>query len=97
MGCSYEYVQIRRECVREDALEQIVRSPQDLKKPLRVKFVSEGVEEEAVDEGGVTKEFFQLLVREIFDADFGMFTYNEETRQFWCVYAAAAAAVPPFW
>jgi|AntRauMFilla1563_2_1112583.scaffolds.fasta_scaffold48203_1 hypothetical protein len=31
---------------------QIVRRPQDLKKPLRVKFISKGVEEEAVDEGG---------------------------------------------
>jgi hypothetical protein len=43
--------------------------------------LGQGVEEEAVDEGGVTKEFFQLLVREIFDADFGMFTYNDEIRQ----------------
>ncbi|KAK3275781.1 hypothetical protein CYMTET_16107, partial [Cymbomonas tetramitiformis] len=43
-------LRIRREHLLEDALEQIVRSSQDLKKPLRVKFVSEGVEEEAVDE-----------------------------------------------
>jgi len=42
-------------------------APADLKKPLRVKFSSnDGVAEEGIDEGGVTKEFFQLLVREMF-------------------------------
>ena len=34
-----------------------------------------------IDEGGVSKEFFQLVVEEIFNPDFGMFVYNEETRQ----------------
>ncbi|CAI7875830.1 unnamed protein product, partial [Closterium sp. NIES-54] len=51
----------------------------DLKKPLKVKFVGE----EGVDEGGVQKEFFQLIMRDIVDAKFGMFTYNETTRSFW--------------
>lgn len=36
---------------------------QDLKKPLRVTFIgAEGVAEEGLDEGGVSREFFQLLV-----------------------------------
>ena len=35
---------------------------QDLKKPLRVTFISNGVPEEGLDEGGVSREFFQLLV-----------------------------------
>lgn len=44
-------------------------NPQDLKKQLIVEF--EG--EHAMDEGGVSKEFFQLVVEEIFNPDFGKF------------------------
>ena len=39
---------------------------------LQVKFVGE----EGVDEGGPQKEFFQLLVRECFNPEFGMFVYR---------------------
>lgn len=41
-----------------DALAQLGHHTFDLKKPLKVVFVGE----EAIDEGGVTKEFFQLVV-----------------------------------
>lgn len=47
-------------------------NPQDLKKQLIVEF--EG--EHAMDEGGVSKEFFQLVVEEIFNPDFGKFSTN---------------------
>ena len=43
-------------------------NPQDLKKQLYVEF--EG--EQGIDEGGVSKEFFQLVVEEIFNPDIGM-------------------------
>lgn len=36
-----------------------------------------------MDEGGVQKEFFQLLVRQCFNPDFGMFTYDEERHLHW--------------
>ena len=39
--------------------------------------------EPGVDEGGVQKEFFQLLIREIFDPGYGMFVHQNETRQYW--------------
>lgn len=55
------------------------KSIHDLKKQLRVQFLGE----EGVDEGGVQKEFFQLIVREIFDTKYGMFTFNEESRLCW--------------
>lgn len=42
-------------------------NPSDLKKQLFVEF--EG--EQGIDEGGVSKEFFQLVVEEIFNPDFG--------------------------
>lgn len=46
---------------------------------MRVQFLGE----EGVDEGGVQKEFFQLIVREIFDSKYGMFTFNDESRLCW--------------
>ena len=46
------------------ALEQ----PADFKKQLYVEF--EG--EQGIDEGGVSKEFFQLVVEQIFNPDYGM-------------------------
>lgn len=48
----------------------------DLKRPLKVWFK----DEEAEDAGGVKKEFFMLLIRELLDPKYGMFTYYEETR-----------------
>jgi E3 ubiquitin-protein ligase HERC4 len=40
-------------------------------------------EEEAEDAGGVRKEFFMLLLKEILDPKYGMFTSYEETRTIW--------------
>ncbi|CAC5368389.1 HERC4 [Mytilus coruscus] len=39
--------------------------------------------EEAIDEGGLTKEFFLLLLREILDPKYGMFKFYEESRVDW--------------
>lgn len=44
-----------------------MENPKDLKKQLVVEF--EG--EQGIDEGGVSKEFFQLIVEEIFNPDYG--------------------------
>ncbi|XP_076173074.1 HECT and RLD domain containing E3 ubiquitin ligase 4 isoform X2 [Ptiloglossa arizonensis] len=51
----------------------------DLKKPVRVKFHGE----EAEDAGGVKKEFFMLLLKEILNPKYGMFKQYEETRIIW--------------
>lgn len=65
---------MRRDRLIDDALVELemiaVENPSDLKKQLVVEF--EG--EQGVDEGGVSKEFFQLIVEEIFNPDYGMFT-----------------------
>ena len=53
----------------------------DLKKPLKIKFVGGG--EEGMDQGGVQKEFFQILMSELLDPSFGMFDYDQETRFSW--------------
>ncbi len=41
------------------------------------------VGEEGIDEGGVRKEFFQLLTSQLFDIQYGMFTYINNGRYFW--------------
>lgn len=73
-------VRVRRDNLIPDTLAQIQRFDSTaFKKPLKVQFVGE----EGVDEGGVQKEFFQLVLQQIFDPKYGMFTYNEESRVFW--------------
>ena len=75
----YLVVKVSRDSIVEGALNTLVSSGKNLKKPLKVKF--EG--EPGVDEGGVQKEFFQLLVREIFDVGYGMFDVNQETNLYY--------------
>lgn len=50
-------------------------NPADLKKQLYVEF--EG--EQGIDEGGVSKEFFQLIVEEIFNPDYGEYNIFTDT------------------
>ncbi|EDV97126.1 ubiquitin-protein ligase E3A [Drosophila grimshawi] len=74
---------VRRDQLINDALiglELVAMSnPKDLKKQLVVEFVGE----QGIDEGGVSKEFFQLIVEEIFNPAFGMFVQEEETNNMW--------------
>merc|ERR1719422_957630 len=73
-------LKVRRNAIVEDTLQQLaVYGAQAYKKPLKVVFNGE----EAVDEGGVQKEFFQLLIEELYNEDFGMFQKNEESQTFW--------------
>jgi ubiquitin-protein ligase E3 A len=76
-------VRVRRDHVIDDALVNLemiaMENPSDLRKQLFVEF--EG--EQGLDEGGVSKEFFQLIVEELFNPDIGMFTFNEESHHFW--------------
>ena len=46
---------------------------------LKIHFIGE----EGIDVGGVKQEFFQLIIREIFNPSYGMFTLNELTYNFW--------------
>lgn len=41
----------------------------------------------------MTKEWFQLLIRELFQPAFGMFEYVEETREYWLSPAASRIGV----
>nr|CAD7264827.1 unnamed protein product [Timema shepardi] len=79
----YLRLKVRRDHIIDDALVELemvaMENPKDLKKQLVVEF--EG--EQGIDEGGVSKEFFQLIVEEIFNPDYGMFTFQQETQTVW--------------
>uniref|UniRef100_A0A671XKZ7 HECT and RLD domain containing E3 ubiquitin protein ligase 4 n=1 Tax=Sparus aurata TaxID=8175 RepID=A0A671XKZ7_SPAAU len=71
---------VRRENIVGDTMEVLRKSKNvDYKKPLKVIFVGE----EAVDAGGVRKEFFLLIMKELLDPKYGMFRYYEESRLIW--------------
>jgi len=76
----YLVLRVNRENIIQDTLSQIMfYEDSDLKKPLKVVF--EG--EEGIDEGGVRKEYFQVMFRQLLDPNFGMFRYNEVNNTLW--------------
>uniref|UniRef100_A0A8C9XLA7 HECT and RLD domain containing E3 ubiquitin protein ligase 3 n=1 Tax=Sander lucioperca TaxID=283035 RepID=A0A8C9XLA7_SANLU len=76
----YLVLHVRRDHLVSDTLRELTMySDVDLKKPLKVIFDGE----EAVDAGGVTKEFFLLLLKELMDPVYGMFTYYKESNLLW--------------
>lgn len=77
-----EYVvfNVTRENIVNDTIREIfLCNAKDLKKPLKVKFFGE----EAEDAGGVRKEFFLLLMKEMLDQKYGMFQEDDESRLIW--------------
>ncbi|XP_046455571.1 probable E3 ubiquitin-protein ligase HERC4 isoform X2 [Daphnia pulex] len=76
----YLILEVRRDNLVNDTINELSKcASQDLKKPLKVKFHGE----EAEDAGGVRKEFFMLLLKEILDPKYGMFAHYQETRAIW--------------
>ena len=90
----YLVIEVRREHIVRDTMIQLDRiKSQDLKKQLRIHFV----QEEGIDEGGLQKEFFQVIIRKIFHPKYGMFILNEETNCYWfhpsqCSYTVAESS-----
>ncbi len=69
----YLVLKIRRDCLVEDSLREVSENvgagQEDIKKSLKIEFLGE----EGVDAGGLRKEWFLLLVREVFDPHHGSF------------------------
>ncbi|CAL1543190.1 unnamed protein product [Lymnaea stagnalis] len=71
---------VQRKNLVQDTLAQLqTKSSADFKKPLKIIFQ----EEEASDAGGVRKEFFRLLFKEVMDPAYGMFKINESSKLLW--------------
>ena len=68
----YLILRIRRECLVEDSLkgvsEVVGSGGEEVKKGLRIEFKGE----EGIDAGGLRKEWFLLLVRDVFNPEHGM-------------------------
>lgn len=79
--CPFLVLEVRRDHLIEDTLNQIHLKEFDLKKPLKIKYVGGG--EEGLDMGGLQKEFFHMIVEAVFDPGYGMFSYIEESRCVW--------------
>jgi len=67
----YLILKVRRDCLVDDSLKSISEvvgaGQEEIKKGLKVQFMNE----EGIDAGGLRKEWFLLLVREIFDPNHG--------------------------
>ncbi|KAG9248189.1 ubiquitin-protein ligase-like protein E3 [Calycina marina] len=76
----YLTLKVRRDCLVDDSLrgvsEVVGANSEDIKKGLRIEFK----DEEGIDAGGLRKEWFLLLVREVFNPEHGMFTYDPESQ-----------------
>lgn len=73
------YLPVRRDEIIPDTLNFIKRENLNFKKEIRVKFENE----KGIDEGGVRKEYFQILTSELFTINFGMFVSKNEDRYLW--------------
>ncbi|KAG7470307.1 putative E3 ubiquitin-protein ligase HECTD2, partial [Solea senegalensis] len=66
MNLLFLNIKVRRAQLLTDSLDELTRKRCDLKKKLKVTFVGEA----GLDMGGLTKEWFLLLVRQIFHTDY---------------------------
>ena len=75
----YLMFEVSRNNILDDALRMISKQGINFQKPLRVVFKGEP----GIDEGGVRKEFFQLLIKELFNPNYAMFNFNEKNVQYY--------------
>lgn len=67
-------ITVRRTHILEDSLNKLSNQGKNLKKPLKIAFLGEA----GVDAGGVRKEFFGLLTKELFNPQYAMFSIKNE-------------------
>lgn len=72
---------IHRNDLVNSAVRELRTKRNYLRRPLRVHFVGE----DGVDEGGLKKEFFQMLLRELLHPNYNMFMNPENSPALWLV------------
>lgn len=71
---------VRRQQIVDDTVAKLREvEAKELRFPLKVTFA----DEDGLDEGGVRREFFQVVMRELFDESYAMFTHNHESHIVW--------------
>ena len=80
---TYLVLIVRRDNILTDALNQLWRrEKREILRPLKVQMgMDEG--EEGLDHGGVQQEFFRIILAEILDPAYGMFTRDPRIRTSW--------------
>ncbi|KAF8638999.1 hypothetical protein AX17_001801 [Amanita inopinata Kibby_2008] len=70
-------IAVRRGSVAQDGFDKLADA--DLKMPIEITFIDQfGQEEAGIDGGGVFKEFFTSLCKEVFDTDRGLWLTNQK-------------------
>lgn len=76
----YLVLKVKRDNLVQDTLHRLASvQPAEFRKKLKVVFDGEA----GVDEGGVKKEFFQLLVEQLYDPNYAMYHYNSTNKTYW--------------
>lgn len=76
----YLVLSVNRTSILADTLEQIqLVNTRDFKKQLKVKFIGE----DGIDQGGVLREFFAVIIRDLFNPQYGMFDSVKESNSTW--------------
>ena len=70
---------IRRDNLIEDTLKELAKANLNFRSPLKIEFIGE----EGIDQGGLKKEYFMLLTRQIFNEKNSLFSYHSKSRLFW--------------
>lgn len=73
-------IAVRRDHIIDDSMSAIKHNPDNLKKTLRVSFV----DEPGIDAGGLKKEWFLLLTRQLFRPSTGLFV-DTDSHQLWFI------------
>ncbi|CAD8097359.1 unnamed protein product [Paramecium sonneborni] len=81
LGILPQYISltIERDNIIESAINQLQQIQVSLKTPLKVQFVNE----QGVDEGGLKREFFRLIMEKLVTPDYGMFISKNNDTVFW--------------
>ena len=76
----YVTLRVDRQRLVDSTVNELNRfTAQELQRPLRVEFIGE----EGIDQGGVSQEFFRLVVSAMMSPQYCLFDYNEEMRHLW--------------
>ncbi|TID15756.1 hypothetical protein CANINC_004285 [Pichia inconspicua] len=71
---AYLRLRVHRDNITKDSLHQIMKKSSDVRKQLRIEFVGEP----GIDGGGIKKEWFSLIINDIFDPRRGLIDYDNE-------------------
>jgi hypothetical protein len=75
----YFILSVRREHLIADTLPISFRDEKEFRKELKVLFDGE----DGIDAGGVRKEYYMLMMKQLLDPGYAMFKYFEESRMIW--------------